>query len=210
MMDAGGRWHDAKLKGDAQQLRWLAKVARFDPDDRRAFYALMPFAAIYEDGRWWLAATNNPPPTAHPEQIAAYEPSDADVLLYDPVKNEARVWGDAEPRLFRPDRYAETRVVIYTGVRDFLTAWAEARASHCLYVGGMSQTEREALHEPKDGFMPGALVVGSISRIRWHGMPRRVVAPDKDTARTIQRLIDRDEHRPRVSARKDDEGDDAA
>lgn len=209
-MDAGGRWHDAKLKCDAAQFQWLAKVARFDPDDRRAFYALMPFAALYEDERWWLAATNAPPPTAHPEQIGDYDPGDADVLLYDPVKNEARMLGDVQPQLFRPDRYAEMRVVIYTGVRDFLQAWAEARASHCTMVAGMSETDRVTLAEPQDGFMPGALVVGQISRIRWHGMPRRVVAPDKETARTIQRLIDRDEHKPRVSARRDDEDGDAA
>jgi hypothetical protein len=210
MMNAGGRWHDAKLKCDAAQFQWLAKVARFDPDDRRAFYALLPFAAVYDDDRWWLAATSAPPPTQHPEQIADYDPQDADVLLFDPVKNEARIWGDAEPQLFRPDRYAETRIVIYTGVREFLQAWAEARASHCVRASSMSPTEREALHEPKDGFMPGALVVGAISRIRWRGMPRKVVAPDKDTARTIQRLIDRDEHRPRVSAPTGNDGDDAA
>lgn len=210
MTDAGGRWHEAKLKCDAQQFRWLAKVARFDPDDRRAFYALMPFAALYEDDRWWLGATTAPPPTANPYQIVAYEPQDADVLLYDPVRSEARILGDAQPRLFRPDRYAEQSIVIFTGARDFLQAWAEARASHCMAVAGMSETDRLALTEPKDGFMPGALVVGSISRVRWHGMPRRVVAPDKDTARTIQRLIDRDEHKPRVSARRDDEDGDAA
>jgi len=209
-MNAGERWHEAKLKCDQQQLRWLAKVARFDADDRRAFYALLPFAPVFEDERWWLAATNAPPPTAHPEQISAYEPGDADVLLYDPVRNEARIWGDVEPQLFRGDRHDGERIVIYTGVRDFLQAWAEARATHCTMVGGLSESDRLSLREPKDGFMPGALVVGAISRIRWHGMPRSVVTPDKETARTIRRLIDRDDHRPRVSSPQTGEGDDAA
>lgn len=207
-MNAGERWHAAKLKCDDEQFRWIGKAVGLDPDQPGAFYALMPFAAVYTDERWWLAATNAPPPTQHPEQIAAYEPGDADVLLYDPVKTEARIWDDVAPTLFRPDRHGETRIVIYTNVRTFLNRWARARLTYCLRAASMADSERLSLREPLHGFMPGALVVGSISRIRWHGMPRRVVAPDPTTAHTIQRLIDRDTHAPRVSTTP--EGDDAA
>lgn len=208
MMDAGGRWHDAKLKGDAAQAAWIARVVGIDADQPGGFYALMPFTAIYTDDRWWCAATNSPPPTQHPDQIGAYDPSDADVLLYDPVKNEAKIWNDAAPQLFRADTYAETSIVIYTNARTFMNRWARARLSHCLRAAEMSETERLSLHEPRDGFMPGALVVGNISRVRWRGMPRRVVAPDPGAAHTIQRLIERDTHTPRVTTTP--EGDDAA
>lgn len=207
-MNAGERWHEAKLKCDAEQFRWIGKVVGLDTDQAGAFYALMPFSTIYTDDRWWLAATSAPPPTQHPDQISAYEPADAEVMLFDPVKNEVQILGDVAPQLFRPDRYAEASIVIYTNARTFLNRWARARLSHCLRAAQMSEHERRSLHEPRDGFMPGALVVGNISRIRWRGMPRRVVAPDPTTAHTIQRLIDRDTRAPRVSTTP--EGDDAA
>ncbi len=198
---AGALWLQAALKQTPDMRRLIASAIGFDATDRRAFYALLPFAMIHDDGRWWLAATNQPPYTAHPDQIVAYDPDDADVMLFDPAKNEARMWFDETPGLFRPQ--ADDSLVIHTDARAFLRQWAEARASHCVAMAAMLPADRAAFLEPRNGFMPGAFVVGPISRCRWNGMPRHVVVKDKAKLKSIRQAIDRDANRPIVSGDDD-------
>lgn len=203
-MNPGAIWQAAKLAqaGAPERLAAMCRALGANPDDRRAFYATLPFAPLEWGGRWWFAIADRPPPTIGTvAQIVSWSPEDIDaVVLFDPKTGKTRELDERAPELMRPAA-EEDGMVVYADARRFVADWMRARASAMTGVTQLAPSDREALTEPFDGYMPGALAVGGLDACRWrpHELPGRVRAADEAAAKTIRRLIRRDANLPTVS-----------
>lgn len=123
-------------------------------------YASAPFRTLEYDERSWIAAAIG----AVVGDLRWTHLDIRDVILWDPRTGETRLYGDAprQPHLVVPD-ICDDRVRVYSDARAYFAAWAARRLL-------TAQSKGEWLHPvavPRDGNLPGILVLGDLHQSGW-------------------------------------------
>lgn len=172
-----------KAWADADPAVGRASIARLSDIEGHpaAWYATLPFRTLRYDDRDWIAAA------VGSERLLAWKQQDAghrwchlditDVILWDPLKNEARIMGEhpSSPRIVTPAR--RERLAVYAAPDAFFSAWAARRIEALVHHQSMTATHGALDYEDSHNEMPGALIVGDIGRATWPACDAAQVAP---------------------------------
>lgn len=133
--------------------------------DEDRIYASYPFRTMLDDdGRAWIAAA-----TGCPSPYALYDApwlDVTDILLWEPRTGRCYVAGDENGNnLIEPYIYPDA-LTIYVNPQAFFRDWAAARAKTGRLITKHARGEFvHEVHEPRDGGLPGALVIGKLDKV---------------------------------------------
>ena len=165
-------------------------------------YACAPFQLIEADGAW-IGGAVGCPPALNAEAAIAWSPDDiSDVVLWNPRTNATRLLCEpASTSSVIGAAEAETAFV-YGDTRAFFRAWAESRAETLAAVrAARADPTRINPTEPRDGGLPGLLVVGDIAKAQWRGVTASTLIAGPGIDRdALNRAIFRAARLPRVVA----------
>lgn len=154
------RWYDAGTETGRASIRRLLGQ---EGDD--GFYATAPFRTMQDDGETLIGAAVGCQPLLDARAFGAWLHIDiADVILWNPRTNKARLAGDhhSAPALITP-WVPFDRLVVYADPLAFFRAWAAERAETIK----RHRTWATSIHEARDGGLPGALAIGRLDRMPW-------------------------------------------
>lgn len=156
----GRRWNQADYSAGRDTIARLLGAEGF----KHRLYATLPFRLIWtQEDEPWIGGAIGCPPALDAEKYGAWEHIDIrHVILWNPKTNQTRLLGDEEQpsHLVMPEP-VPPELEVFSDTRAFFSAWARQRAAYA----GMAQLHQ--LPESRDGHLPGALVVGSIEKVRF-------------------------------------------
>lgn len=175
----------------------IYKALRIDPADHGAAYALVPFR-VYRSPETGKASVLAAYPAPRAFDLEANDWLDvATVIAWNPVKDTARVLGDATPQLV--GALDDDANAIFASPRAFFQAWAQRRAAFAVSRQTARQKAWHAIPAERDE-VPGALMIGTPAAIRWNpaALPAHIECRGIDPAQ-INRAILRAARLPRVT-----------
>lgn len=198
-VDTGGEpgsvWLHARYPRGRKNICEALRIDRADP---AAAYATACFRCIETDDRNWIAGAVGAPPCL---TVGDWQSSDiTDVILWHPPTGDVRILGEAAKidMIILPFGGSET-LTVFAEPWAFFRAWADKRAAF-LAQWQTAKAGRHALlpREPRDGNIPGAIVVGDVAKA-WREVDAPVVeaGPGVD-AKTLKSAIFRAARLPRV------------
>lgn len=136
-----------------------------------AFYATAPFRTwVDDDERPWIAGAIGICPAADHEAVMRWAHIDIRaVILWDPRTNEVGLAGEhPSVSLFLMPEYPDRRLTVWADGAAFFRAWAAARRGNLNLLRAAARGEwRHPASELAESGLPGALLIGSVSRARW-------------------------------------------
>lgn len=178
------------LAADSPAKRWwslgyeeplIAQALKVDRTEPDAWYALLPFRYLNDDGRHLILAAWPAPRVI--DDIDLDWLNIEHVIAWEPRTGTVELLGDNAPRLI--GHFSDESETLYCDPRAFFTAWAAARARWLAL-----RRRHTALGAVEPDIMPGALAVGDIDRIAWpvYQMPARFRTVGADP-RSVNRAI---------------------
>lgn len=187
------RWHHEA--GDTERWALSTIVETSCP------YACQPFALIDRDGRRWLLAMLDPPPSTDVEALLDWTPGD--VAAIDTATGRTVLAGDTGAWLLG-DIPGEV-VHVYTCGLKWARAWAAVRAE-ALATFRRGRVPGLLYRDPPAQGLPGLLVAGRADRVAdWAALRsrQRVSFDNTEVAEVARRWLVRSAGVPGIAARRD-------
>lgn len=202
-MNPAAIWHNTPY---THHRKAIFKALRVDPADPASGFACACFRVIADDGVTYIAGAVGCPPHLDLERFKNWTPDDiTDVILWSPRTNDLRALGEARSQtvLITPVA-SENTIMVYADGFAFFRAWLEARAAYAVRKQGLiSNAWVHPLPEPSDSFIPGALVIGDIAKVKeWPAIAdASLIAGPGVTDDALRQSVWRAAHIPQVITR---------
>lgn len=177
-MTPGDIWHSTPY---SHHRKAIFKALRVDPSDPSAGFACACFRVIADDGVTYIAGAVGCPPHSDLERFINWTPDDiSNVILWNPRTNDTRILGEARSQtvLISPES-REGMITVYQDAFAFFRAWCERRAEFIVRRQGViTNGWLHPMPEPRDSFIPGALVVGDLAKVKeWPRLSEATLIP---------------------------------
>lgn len=160
-------------------------------------YASAPFRTIEHDGQSWIGG-------AIGEVVGNIRWTHLDirdVILWNPRTGETRLFGDApgQATLVRPDECGGD-VAVYGDPQAYFAAWAARRLNTAKLMTAKARgTWAHPVAEPRDGNLPGILVIGAIDQPEWSYVhARRLTADQSVNQHDLHRALSASRNMPLI------------